>query len=191
MSMVPGCSLFDLVRRVLDSCWPLGATSPASYTPPSHFFRASVVLHPIPFFGNLESAEVLTIGVNPSSTEFEPWRDWPEQRMTSEDLSNRLLDYFRRPHPKPHPWFADIEEALACCPEARLVIFVGNVLDRSNPRGIELGEFLAAHRPNLWKRTLEGRRWPKLPCPKSQLAKRVFTCRADLKKHLAKAKRKP
>jgi hypothetical protein len=69
--------------------------------------------HPIPFFGNLELAHVVTIGLNPSSTEFDPWRLWPQDAMNPEMLTRRLASYFRAVQPRPHPWFAELQAALA------------------------------------------------------------------------------
>jgi len=69
--------------------------------------------HPIPFFGNLESAQILTIGLNPSSTEFEAWRHWPDSELDAEILARRLASYFRSVQPRPHPWFGELQEALA------------------------------------------------------------------------------
>lgn len=71
-------------------------------------YKAGVRTHPIPFFGNLSTAVVLTVGLNPSATEFEG-RDWPET-LDDAALTERLVRYFERP---PHPWFAAWEEALA------------------------------------------------------------------------------
>jgi len=74
--------------------------------------RLDTPLHPIPFFGNLESAQVLTIGLNPSSTEFAPWRQWPTTEMDSDLLARRLASYFRSVAPRPHPWFGNYQEAI-------------------------------------------------------------------------------
>ena len=74
--------------------------------------RDGIPLHPLPFFGNLDGAAIITIGLNPSSTEFEPWRLWPNEAMTAEDLALRLAGYFRSVNPPPHPWFGDFREAL-------------------------------------------------------------------------------
>ncbi|MEI7516585.1 MAG: hypothetical protein WCK81_14455 [Betaproteobacteria bacterium] len=74
--------------------------------------RQGTPLHPIPFFGNIDSAQVLTVGLNPSSTEFEAWRSWPNKEMDSDTLARRLTSYFRLVNPKPHPWFAGFQEAL-------------------------------------------------------------------------------
>lgn len=71
-------------------------------------YKAGVRTHPIPFFGDLSTATVLTVGLNPSATEFEG-RGWPET-LDDAALTERLVRYFERP---PHPWFAAWEEALA------------------------------------------------------------------------------
>jgi hypothetical protein len=74
-------------------------------------FRTNLKIHPVPFFGDITRAEIITLGVNPSSTEFEPWRGWPLS-LDECCLTARLLDYFNRKKPKPHPWFAHYEESL-------------------------------------------------------------------------------
>jgi hypothetical protein len=53
---------------------------------------------PIPFFGNPETAIVATIGVNPSSGEFGPDRDWASVTTTGH-WKERLLHYFRHKVP--------------------------------------------------------------------------------------------
>lgn len=75
-------------------------------------FRDGHPTQPIPFFGDLESAQIVTVAVNPSSTEFAPWRNWPPELMATNALVGRLTSYFRCTRPRPHPWFAEIEEAL-------------------------------------------------------------------------------
>jgi hypothetical protein len=74
--------------------------------------RDGIPLHPVPFFGNLDCAAIVTIGLNPSSTEFEPWRSWPNEAMTPDDLARRLAGYFRSVNPRPHSWFGEYQEAL-------------------------------------------------------------------------------
>ena len=64
-------------------------------------------LYPLPFFGDLENAEVITIAVNPSPTEFKPERKWV-CGLTPEELTHHLVTYFKRP---PHKWFLHVEEA--------------------------------------------------------------------------------
>ena len=58
---------------------------------------------PIPFFGNPATALVATVGVNPSSTEFEFSRGWADVK-TPADWERRLRDYFNHRAP-PHDWF--------------------------------------------------------------------------------------
>ena len=68
---------------------------------------------PIPFFGNLDHARFITVGLNPSSTEFAPWREW-ETVSNPVELTRRLVNYFRLAGialPPPHRWFGDILEA--------------------------------------------------------------------------------
>ena len=59
---------------------------------------------PIPFFGSLASARILTFGLNPSAGEFAVGRSWPAQ-LSAEALAKRLVGYFKgepdvtsRPH---------------------------------------------------------------------------------------------
>ena len=73
-------------------------------------YRADVVTHAVPFVGDITTATHITVGVNPSATEFID-RRWPCS-MTTVELANRLLAYFDSPVP-PHPWFAGWEAALS------------------------------------------------------------------------------
>ena len=72
-------------------------------------FKSGLTTFPIPFFGNILTAKVLTIGVNPSADEF-VGRNWPDH-LDADALTHRLLHYFDTP-PGPHPWFAPWTEAL-------------------------------------------------------------------------------
>jgi hypothetical protein len=74
-------------------------------------FRTGFPRHPIPFFGRLETARVLTVGLNPSTTEFEARRCWLYE-LTTERLAQRLYNYFKLPYPPPHPWFGDLHQGL-------------------------------------------------------------------------------
>jgi hypothetical protein len=67
---------------------------------------------PIPFFGDIEEAEILTAGVNPAASEFNKNRKWPKMEATPEFLEARLRNYFRSVDPAPHQWFAPWEETL-------------------------------------------------------------------------------
>ena len=62
--------------------------------------------YPIPFFGNLLKAEIVTVGLNPSADEFKN-RGW-QDGFSEEILTNRLLNYFS----DPHKWFERWNEAL-------------------------------------------------------------------------------
>lgn len=73
--------------------------------------RKDIPLHPVPFFGAIQQARVITIGFNPSSTEFDERGRWPQQ-ISADDLAQRLLDYFREPTITPHHWFADLQQAM-------------------------------------------------------------------------------
>jgi hypothetical protein len=77
---------------------------------------------PIPFFGNVEHARLVTVGLNPSSGEFAPWREW-EAVSGPEELTFRLVNYFRLAGvvlPPAHRWFGEILEAsrILRCPHA-------------------------------------------------------------------------
>ena len=71
----------------------------------SQRFRKNIVKGcPIPFFGNVLRAHVLTVGVNPSHTEFAPSRDWKEP-LKRDAWRQRLLRYFEWPGVPPNAWF--------------------------------------------------------------------------------------
>ena len=74
--------------------------------------------HPIVFFGDIENAEVLTLGVNPSPGEFKQPEDtdpenrnWPLE-MSSAQLALRLVNYFRDWRTPPYKWFTPLETIL-------------------------------------------------------------------------------
>lgn len=75
------------------------------------FNQPGVTTHPIPFFGDLRSARVITVGVNPSSGEFIN-RRWPAQISASE-LAHRLTNYFTNAPVPPHRWFDTWQNAMA------------------------------------------------------------------------------
>lgn len=66
---------------------------------------------PIPFFGNILSAKVVTVGLNPSDGEIRG-RGWPRP-INTPTLSARLTQYFGNTRFRPHPWFATWEQALS------------------------------------------------------------------------------
>lgn len=76
-----------------------------------HSLRPGVPTHPIPFFGRLHEAGVLTVAMNPSAGEFAPDRRWPTA-MSAAELTQRLLGYFTDAPVQPHPWFEKAETPL-------------------------------------------------------------------------------
>src|ERR1017187_6746211 len=67
-------------------------------------FVPGLITHPIPFFGKLEEAEILTVGLNPSPREFENKR-WPNFKVYPEFLTFELHNYFENDNRLWHPWF--------------------------------------------------------------------------------------
>ena len=59
---------------------------------------------PIPFFGDVLKARVLTVGVNPSSGEFAQSRLWGNTLVVPH-WQERLLNYFNWPEVPAHEWF--------------------------------------------------------------------------------------
>jgi len=76
----------------------------------SENYEKGLITYPIPFFGNIETAKILTVGVNPSNGEFKN-RGWPE-KLSTQSLAERLLNYFSLETIPPHPWFRDWDEAV-------------------------------------------------------------------------------
>ena len=74
-------------------------------------FPPEVRTYPIPFFGPLNYADVLTLSLSPSTTEFSKERDWP-QVISNNQLAARLVNYFSLPEIKGHNWFSDLDDAL-------------------------------------------------------------------------------
>ena len=72
--------------------------------------KTGVTSYPIPFFGRVDVARVLTVGVNPSAGEFQN-RGWPSH-VDGHYLTQRLLQYFERGSAHPHPWFRVWQSAL-------------------------------------------------------------------------------
>ncbi len=66
---------------------------------------ASEPWHPIPFFGPITTATVLTAAMNPSAGEFRG-RGWAAS-LPASSLAERLTSYFSR---RPHPWFEPPEK---------------------------------------------------------------------------------
>ena len=110
-----------------------------------------VPFHPIPFFGNIESAKVITIGLNPAITEFAKHREW-KPSLDEEALTFRLVNYFRLggiQYPPPHGWFSEVSEFLHIveCPQKIAAAHVDLCLWTSiAPIGLA-----AARRNRFWK----------------------------------------
>ena len=90
----PSQQIVAMVQQ-LQAHTPFGNPAYAGLFPPNCQY------HPIPFFGPLEAARVITIGLNPSSGEFASWRLWNSQ-LSAHDLASRLHNYFRLVRPRPH-----------------------------------------------------------------------------------------
>jgi hypothetical protein len=128
--------------------------------------RPGIPLHPIPFFGVVEHAKVITVGLNPSSTEFVDGR-WPTTPLTSCELTRRLVDYFRLSHTPPHHWFAELQWSLEIlrCPYSLAAAHVDlspwttyapTSLQRNRPAALPLyDEMLNAGIQNSLPKTLE------------------------------------
>jgi hypothetical protein len=67
-------------------------------------YEANLVTHPIPFFGKLEEAEILTVGLNPSPREFDNAR-WSDFKISPKLLASELYKYFENDRRLWHPWF--------------------------------------------------------------------------------------
>ena len=73
-------------------------------------FDADLDTIPIPFFGHLHKAKVITIGLNPSDGEIRG-RGW-HQPIGSALIYERLINYFNNPKYMRHRWFETWENAL-------------------------------------------------------------------------------
>ncbi len=92
--------LFEIVKNIKET---------------DHIYKTQLysknITHPIPFFGNIEKAKIVTVGINPASSEFKVNRTWP-QSVDLEYLIERLKHYFNYPGIPPHSWFDVWEKAL-------------------------------------------------------------------------------
>lgn len=66
---------------------------------------------PIPFFGPIERAKVITFGLNPSTKEFTKKRNW--SRITDAELPDELVNYWTNEERTPHKWFQPWETVLS------------------------------------------------------------------------------
>jgi hypothetical protein len=93
----PSTKLVELVKEIQREV----ARTDSAY---KENFVPGLITHPIPYFGNLEEADVLTIGLNPSPGEFVKGR-WPDRTLAPEKLACELHNYFQRINVPWHPWF--------------------------------------------------------------------------------------
>jgi len=118
-------------------------------------------LHPIPFFGVIDKARAITVGLNPSPTEFMETNRWPTTPLTPCNLTRRLVDYFRLPHTTPHHWFAELQWSLEIlhCPYHFAAAHVDaspwtthspTYLQRNNPQLLPLYNELLADGVQNW-----------------------------------------
>ena len=68
----------------------------------SPLMRVGIETYPIPFFGCMSDARVVTLGLNPSCNEFRN-RKW--DGITNENLWEKLVGYFASQDPPPHRYF--------------------------------------------------------------------------------------
>ena len=90
--------------------WLAGVRHTVAETNPGFAVLNPVGL-PIPIFGDIRTARVLTIGVNPSSGEFNPPTRWATVTTDSQWV-HRLLNYFHVPGAPWHDWFLPWEASL-------------------------------------------------------------------------------
>lgn len=94
-----------LVGEALVRFQEISALNPA-------LFPEGTTLYPVPFFGDIRRATVLTLSLNPARTEFDSNRRWMPG-LDEYALTSRLLHYFDLPQPGPHRWFGQLESSLA------------------------------------------------------------------------------
>jgi hypothetical protein len=105
-------SIVDLIKDELEWFQCVGAQYSFLFPPAEKV----PVLYPLPFFGDIRSADVITVALNPSWDEFIPARKWLPN-LDENALSTRALHYFDLPEPSPHKWFSKLERA--CLPIGR------------------------------------------------------------------------
>ena len=70
-------------------------------------FYEEIPTIPIPFFGDVTKAKIITVGINPSSGELRK-NNW-NSAMNEKDINKKLINYFKD---NPHEWFETWEKAL-------------------------------------------------------------------------------
>jgi hypothetical protein len=90
--------------------YDLMAQSAAVRSSYAHLFADGKPGVPVPFFGELAAAQVATIGLNPSDTEFHNGR-W-DGVEGADRVAARLTQYFSNANVEPHKWFKTWSDAL-------------------------------------------------------------------------------
>ena len=98
--MLPPRDIVELVGRTRD----FALANVADIAPLLPFTGRS--WQPIPFFGFLNSAIVITVAMNPSGAEFASGRRWRAE-MPAAELAQRLHGYFTSADPPPYGWFRE------------------------------------------------------------------------------------
>jgi hypothetical protein len=93
--------------RLLEELLDISRTIRSTHAP---LFDPALDVVPIPFFGRLDRARVLTVGLNPSNGESRAG-DWPRE-ITASALDEKLLAYFEPGIGTPYVWFETWERAL-------------------------------------------------------------------------------
>jgi hypothetical protein len=94
----------DLVRMAVE----IAADTSHQY---SELMPARTQCYPLPFFGSLEQACVVTFGLNPSTGEFASGRNW--SHISADQLADELVNYWTNEKRSPHPWFRPWSTVLA------------------------------------------------------------------------------
>lgn len=90
-----------LEQELVDAALRIVAETSCRY---STLMPTKVQCHPLPFFGSLDRARVITLGLNPSTHEFTRQRNWP-RHLTAAELADQVVNYWTANGRSPHPWF--------------------------------------------------------------------------------------
>lgn len=97
-------------KRLLQMLSSLQTQAPTIRAAYDDLFDSGLGTIPIPFFGDIRHATVITVGLNPSDGEFRG-RGW-SYPVDNQALYDRLTRYFVNSPVPPHPWFNTWEQAL-------------------------------------------------------------------------------
>jgi hypothetical protein len=102
------CEMDEKLHQLLSD---LNAETPKVRAAFDDLFDPTLDTIPIPFFGDVLNAKVITVGLNPSDGEIRG-RGW-HQPISPSSIYERLLHYFNHPQFRAHPWFNTWEQALS------------------------------------------------------------------------------